>query len=97
MVQAKILVGDNRKTLLTLPDQSIQTVITSPPYWGLRDYGTANWVGGDESCSHRRESKFSESTSTGHAKSGLDGIGDEIYKDSCPRCGAVREDEQISI
>ena len=97
MVEAKILVGDNRKTLLSLEDQSIQTVVTSPPYWGLRDYGTGNWVGGDELCSHKRESKFSESTSTGHAKSGLYGIGDAIYKDSCPRCGAVREDEQIGL
>jgi hypothetical protein len=25
------------------PDQSVQCAITSPPYWGLRDYGTATW------------------------------------------------------
>lgn len=97
MSNALIIVGDNRQTLKTLAAQSVQTVITSPPYWGLRDYGTATWIGGDESCSHRRESKYSESTATGHAKSGLDGIGDAIYKDVCPRCGAKREDDQIGL
>jgi len=45
MVEARILVGDNRQTLLTLADQSIQTVITSPPYWGLRDYGQEMQIG----------------------------------------------------
>jgi len=97
MSYAKILVGDNRQTLKTLPEQSVQTVVTSPPYWGLRDYGTANWVGGDESCSHRRESKYSDSTITGHKVSGLEGVGDAIYKDVCPRCGAKREDDQIGL
>jgi DNA modification methylase len=97
MSKATIIVGDNRQTLKTLAAQSVQTVITSPPYWGLRDYGTATWVGGDESCSHRRESKYSKDTATGHAKSGLEGIGDAIYKDVCPRCGARREDDQIGL
>ena len=26
--------------------------ITSPPYYGLRDYGTAKWEGGDVDCDH---------------------------------------------
>ena len=32
------LVGDVRETLRTLPDESVQCVVTSPPYWGLRKY-----------------------------------------------------------
>lgn len=32
--------------------ESVQTCVTSPPYWGLRDYGTATWEGGDEQCDH---------------------------------------------
>lgn len=28
---------------LPLADESVQCVVTSPPYWGLRDYGTATW------------------------------------------------------
>jgi len=39
--------GDVLDVLRTLPDESVQCVVTSPPYWGLRDYGTAEWEGGD--------------------------------------------------
>jgi DNA modification methylase len=42
---AKILVGDNRKTIATLESGSVQTCITSPPYWGLRDYGQDDQIG----------------------------------------------------
>ena len=93
-----MLVGDNRERLKELPDGSVQCVVTSPPYWGLRDYGTATWVGGDEDCSHRRESKKSDKTITGHKNfTEMLGVGNAIYKDVCPRCGAVREDEQIGL
>ncbi len=37
----KILTGDCRDLLKTLDDESVHCVMTSPPYWGLRDYGTA--------------------------------------------------------
>ena len=40
-----ILTGDNRKLLSTLPDESVQCCVTSPPYWGLRDYGHAEQIG----------------------------------------------------
>jgi DNA modification methylase len=33
-----LLQGDACQTLRTLPDQSVQCVVTSPPYWGLRKY-----------------------------------------------------------
>lgn len=97
-VKANILVGDNRTRLKEIPDQSVQCVVTSPPYWGLRDYGTGTWIGGDESCSHRRDSKKSDLTITGHKNADeMLGVGDAIYKDECPRCGAKREDEQIGL
>jgi DNA modification methylase len=41
----KILTGDCRDTLKQLPDQSVQTCITSPPYFGLRDYGHDGQIG----------------------------------------------------
>jgi DNA modification methylase len=41
----KVLVGDCRETLKQLPDQSVQTCITSPPYFGLRDYGHDGQIG----------------------------------------------------
>ena len=37
--------GDCLKTLKTLPKKSVQCVVTSPPYWGLRDYGTNEQLG----------------------------------------------------
>ena len=92
----KILVGDCRETLNQLPDQCVQTCITSPPYFGLRDYGTGTWNGGDPSCSHKRDSKYSDKTITGHANKELV-VGDAIYKSVCPRCGAVRKDNQIGL
>ena len=35
----RILHGDARETLRTVPDESVHACITSPPYWGLRSYG----------------------------------------------------------
>jgi len=49
-----ILQGDALKKLKELPDESINCVMTSPPYWALRDYGTdveTIWDG-DENCEH---------------------------------------------
>jgi DNA modification methylase len=40
-----ILIGDVRTRLAELPPASIDTVITSPPYYGLRDYGVPGQVG----------------------------------------------------
>lgn len=45
MAVARILVGDVRHRLADLPDCSIQTCVTSPPYWGLRDYGHDGQIG----------------------------------------------------
>ena len=40
-----ILQGDVREKLKELPEKSIQTCVTSPPYWGLRDYGQDGQLG----------------------------------------------------
>ena len=48
----RLLTGDCRDVLATLPACSVHTVVTSPPYYGLRDYGTAQWEGGDAACEH---------------------------------------------
>lgn len=45
----RILIGDCRDVLKTLPDESVHCVVTSPPYWGLRDYGVAGQIGQEES------------------------------------------------
>lgn len=45
MPNATILLGDARTRLADIPAQSVQCVITSPPYWGLRDYGESDQIG----------------------------------------------------
>ncbi|KKN50447.1 hypothetical protein LCGC14_0632780 [marine sediment metagenome] len=40
-----ILQGDSLEQLKTLPDESIDCVMTSPPYWALRDYGVEGQLG----------------------------------------------------
>lgn len=48
-----ILCGDALSVLRTLPDGCVQTCVTSPPYYGLRSYGTTPIVwGGDSTCKH---------------------------------------------
>jgi site-specific DNA-methyltransferase (adenine-specific) len=41
----RILVGDARAKLRTLPAESVDCCVTSPPYFGLRDYGVAGQIG----------------------------------------------------
>jgi len=45
--RAEIIVGDARKVLADFPEQHFQTVVTSPPYWGLRDYGIEGQIGAE--------------------------------------------------
>src|SRR6185437_13341414 len=40
-----MLQGDWIEMLGTLPDESVHCVVTSPPYWGLRDYGVHGQLG----------------------------------------------------
>jgi hypothetical protein len=41
----RLYVGDVRDVLAGLPDESVDCCITSPPYWGLRDYGSEGQLG----------------------------------------------------
>lgn len=90
----RILVGDVRERLRELPDSSVHCVATSPPYYGLRDYGTAQWEGGDPACDHAmsrgRQGASGQPAGRTHTQA-------DIVKDCCPRCGAVRVDRQIGL
>lgn len=76
---------------LPYPDETFQTVVTSPPYYGLRDYGTADWVGGDSECDHIPEI-VQGSTSD---RKGRTFIHYYPFKETCGKCGAIRKDKQI--
>ena len=93
-----ILEGSVFDRLKDIEDESIQCVVTSPPYWCLRDYGTAEWEGGDENCEH----KVGRATRGGlsEMQSGnIGGFGDESIKNGgkCPKCGAIRKDKQLGL
>lgn len=45
----RVLQGDCRDVLKTLPDESVHCVVTSPPYFGLRDYGMPGQIGLEDS------------------------------------------------
>ena len=45
--KCELLVGDARKLLAGFPDEHFQCVVTSPPYWGLRDYGIEGQIGAE--------------------------------------------------
>ena len=55
----KIIQGDTLAVLKTFPDESVDCIITSPPYWGLRDYGeeTKTIWNGDKNCEHQWQLK----------------------------------------
>lgn len=44
-MSVRIIVGDVREKLRELADESVHCVVTSPPYWGLRDYGVDGQLG----------------------------------------------------
>ena len=89
----RILQGDARDVLATMPVNSVHCVITSPPYYGLRDYGTAQWDGGDAGCDHtgvrRNHSDEKQATSAGTSR-------DPVSRE-CRLCGARRIDRQMGL
>ena len=42
-----VIHGDTREAIRQLPNDAFQCVVTSPPYWGVRDYGVENQVGAE--------------------------------------------------
>ena len=49
--QSALVCGDACRALQLLPDACVQTVVTSPPYWSLRDYAVQNQIGMDDTLS----------------------------------------------
>lgn len=87
---------------IPLKDESVNCVVTSPPYWGLRDYGTAKWEGGSEGCDHKqsvaRHDGGRAQVDGFHGSLALDSDkGAMNYRDICHKCGARRIDAQIGL
>ncbi len=45
--RCEIIVGDARRILQKMPEKHFDCVVTSPPYWGLRDYGIDGQIGAE--------------------------------------------------
>lgn len=99
----QIHVGDCRDLLRKMDDESVNCIVTSPPYWGLRDYGTGTWEGGDEGCSHAGRVKLRSDTSGGNHGRFSKTRGTQASKASVEpvkqecRCGARRVDRQLGL
>jgi DNA modification methylase len=102
-VAVRILQGDVRLKLAELPSDYFDCIVTSPPYYGLRDYGTATWEGGDPACDHvvgeirtglGMEKLGERYAGGGHKQSEPKPL---TAKNICPKCGARRIDQQIGL
>ena len=99
----QIIQGDCIEGMKTLPDESVHCVVTSPPYYGLRDYGTATWEGGDADCDHVEMAIGMSEKNTLNYSKGLPptnaaNVGKvRQFKQTCAKCGAVRVDQQIGL
>ena len=95
-----ILVGDARQRLAELPAGSARTCVTSPPYFGLRDYGTATWNGGDTDCDHLGKPMATKANINRNTRTGNDvknATAREFFRETCGKCGATRIDSQIGL
>ncbi len=97
----RIINADVMDGLRQMPDESVHCVVTSPPYWGLRDYGTGRWEGGDDACDHRSptmrdgrnedRAKLAGSVATNMAQLLT------AHSAPCGKCGAVKVDRQLGL
>ena len=93
---ATIYHGDALSVLRGLPSESVQCCVTSPPYWGLRDYGTATWEGGDSECDHKPTVKARATRPKGKLVGSTRTVDESTIQRNC-HCGAVRVDSQLGI
>lgn len=102
---AALYQGDVLEVLAGMGDESVNCVVTSPPYWGLRDYGTGTWEGGDPECDHQVPKRPERTFADGRNVSGKSCTSCTswthrdctTYKDTCGKCGARRVDRQLGL
>lgn len=96
-----VLQGDTREVLRKMPDESVHCIVTSPPYWGLRDYEISPTIwGGEASCLHAFTVEVMDKSRAkkGDTNSTLDGRGMrqvlsgrfESRTAFCSKCGSWR-------
>jgi site-specific DNA-methyltransferase (cytosine-N4-specific) len=95
----QIYLGNSLDVLKELTAESVHCVVTSPPYWGLRDYGTADWDGGDSECDHSCGGQVNQTKDAGTSRGDIytSGVRPGIDSSTCLKCGATRVDDQIGL
>lgn len=93
----KIIHADCKTGLSNMPDESVDCIITSPPYFGKRDYGTAQWIGGSPDCDHAHKWNGGGRGVLSEKQIRSQGTQNYQYKDNCEKCGAKRIDQQIGL
>jgi len=88
----RLYLGDVLGVLQWLPSGSVHCVITSPPYWGLRDYNTGTWEGGnDADCDHKHPGRDRGATNWGEGDKWVTRGNRHV----CPKgCGAIRSGDR---
>lgn len=87
MSRQEIIIGNSLDELRKFPTESIDMVVTSPPYWALRDYKSTPVVwGGEPNCSHEWNDHI-ESTQDPEDVD-VDDRGHPTVTQYCKRCGA---------
>ena len=100
--------GDALQVLSEMPSESVHCCVTSPPYWGLRDYGTATWEGGDEGCDHEGSDRYytEQTAAVGSAdafskpgQANAERLKKGRWREGgvCVKCGAEHRDKQLGL
>lgn len=96
MSHSTVIQGEVRNRLSMLPDQSVHMVVTSPPYYGLRAYGTDPQIwGGNPNCKHNWTTVHPPGYRGSDTKPGpLQHDGNKnrenLTSNTCSKCGAWR-------
>jgi DNA modification methylase len=104
----RIIQGDCQTALKLIADKSIYACVCSPPYFRLRNYGTARWVGGEIGCDHVSADRFycertaGVSSDDAFSAAGADNA-ERLRKarwqesGACIKCGAEHTDNQVGL
>ncbi|MBN1174991.1 MAG: site-specific DNA-methyltransferase [Micromonosporaceae bacterium] len=81
---ATLHTGDALSVLTTMPNASVDCLVSSPPYWGMRDYLTGAWRQGQAGCRHERAPSLAAARRAAQPR-------------RCPDCQAVWVDQQHGL
>ena len=90
--------GEVREVLASMPDESVQTVVTSPPYWGLRDYSRCECA----TVAPRREHHNLQNVPRGghdpmQIEPGEFAQSQPEPDPSCPKCHGTGKDDSLNV